>query len=58
VVFGDDDEEGGVVAKDNSIVFPVHEYTNEGKDSTFVRSPDIAVPEQEEKKKKFFKKDK
>lgn len=54
---------GNIVDEDgtnspNSFVFPIHQYTNEGSNSTFVRTPDIPVPEQEEKKTGFFKKDK
>jgi hypothetical protein len=48
----DDDEEGDSSnAKDNSIIFPIHEYTSEG---TFVKTDHIDVPEREEKKTGFF----
>jgi hypothetical protein len=51
----DDDEDGEVNAKDNSIIFPIHEYTSEG---TFVKTDHIDVPEKEEKKTGFFGKKK
>jgi hypothetical protein len=47
-----DDEEGDSSnTKDNSIIFPIHEYTSEG---TFVKTDHIDVPEREEKKTGFF----
>lgn len=51
-------EEDGEDNSPTSFVFPIHQYTNEGSNSTFVRAPDIPIPEREEKKTGFFKKDK
>lgn len=54
---GNDDEEepDSTTAKDNMMIFPIHEYTSEGN---YVKTDHIDIPDREEKKTGFFGKKK